>query len=98
MIYLHDSEIGFHGNLKSTNCLVDSRWILQVSDFGLNEFLAGQEEPNSRAKMCNKMLYMAPELLRNSLLACRKAGSQKGDVYRYYRLYLYIAKTKIFTN
>ncbi len=38
MLYLHDSEIGFHGRLKSANCLVDTRWVLQISDFGLRKF------------------------------------------------------------
>jgi guanylate cyclase, other len=46
LTYLHDSEIVSHGNFKSSNCLVDSRWVLQITDFGLNEFKSGQDDPN----------------------------------------------------
>ena len=34
MVFLHDSPLRFHGKLKSTNCLIDSRWVLKISDFG----------------------------------------------------------------
>ena len=36
MTYLHkNSSIGVHGNLKSSNCLVTSRWVVKLSGFGL---------------------------------------------------------------
>jgi len=35
---LHKTSIGYHGNLKSTNVLVDSYWICKVADYGLRTF------------------------------------------------------------
>jgi hypothetical protein len=37
MLYIHSSMLGFHGNLKSSNCVVTSRWVLQITDFGLHD-------------------------------------------------------------
>ena len=39
MIFIHDSEIGTHGNLKTSTCVVDSRWVLMVTDFGLHQLV-----------------------------------------------------------
>ena len=41
--------VGCHGRLKSSNCLVDNRWVLRITDYGLNRFmeyldLTGMEE------------------------------------------------------
>ena len=36
MAYLHSSDIKSHGNLKSSNCVVDGRFVLKITDFGLH--------------------------------------------------------------
>ncbi|OXU27503.1 hypothetical protein TSAR_011269 [Trichomalopsis sarcophagae] len=85
MGYLHASDIRSHGNLKSTNCLVDSRFVLKIADFGLHELrkphpLDPDEDRNSYAYW-RKQLWTAPELLR---MGRRPAeGTQKGDVYSF---------------
>ena len=38
MEYIHKSPLKFHGRLKSTNCLLDSRWVIKITDFGLGRF------------------------------------------------------------
>jgi len=35
MEYIHKSQLKFHGRLKSTNCLLDGRWVIKITDFGL---------------------------------------------------------------
>jgi serine/threonine protein kinase len=43
MAYLHSSDIKSHGKLKSSNCVVDSRFVLKITDFGLHN-LRGRAE------------------------------------------------------
>lgn len=46
MTYLHNSEIHSHGNLKSSNCVVDSRFVLKITDFGLHNLRTYDENEN----------------------------------------------------
>lgn len=45
MHFIHTSQLVSHGRLKSTNCLIDSRWQIKISDYGLSQFRAGEEKP-----------------------------------------------------
>ncbi len=33
MVFLHSCDLGAHGNLRSSNCVITSRWTLQVRNF-----------------------------------------------------------------
>jgi len=47
MEYLHKSHLHSHGNLKSSNCLVDGRWTVRVSSTNLPRLFTGD---SSRGK------------------------------------------------
>uniref|UniRef100_A0A8C0W2J7 Guanylate cyclase n=1 Tax=Castor canadensis TaxID=51338 RepID=A0A8C0W2J7_CASCN len=55
MSYLHSSKIEVHGRLKSTNCVVDSRMVVKITDFGCNSILPPKKD-----------LWTAPEHLRQA--------------------------------
>ncbi|XP_023221345.1 receptor-type guanylate cyclase Gyc76C-like [Centruroides sculpturatus] len=82
MLYLHDSELRVHGNLKSSNCLITSRWVLQVSDFGLHELRSNANTTTiTDYEYYRNLLWKAPELLRQT--SNFPKISQKGDVYSF---------------
>lgn len=54
MNYLHNSYIGCHGNLKSSNCVVDSRFVLKITDYGLASFRTSCENDDSHALYASK--------------------------------------------
>ncbi|XP_045535787.1 guanylate cyclase 32E-like [Papilio machaon] len=81
LTYLHDSALVSHGNLTSSNCLVDSHWVLQICDYGLHTLKSGCMETEDALRMERRMLWRAPELLRDPNPP--PWGSQKGDVYSF---------------
>ncbi|XP_026682274.1 receptor-type guanylate cyclase Gyc76C [Diaphorina citri] len=82
MTFLHRSPIGCHGNLKSSNCVVTSRWVLQVTDFGLHELRhCAENDSIGEHQYYRSLLWKAPELLRDTHAPIR--GTQKADVYAF---------------
>ena len=41
--YLHQSPLKSVGDLKSSSCLVDGRWVLKINKYGLHSFYHGQK-------------------------------------------------------
>ena len=70
MIALHNSPITAHGNLKSSKCLIDSRWVCKVSDFGLDSVKANQtrEDHGEYAKYRGKkQVFITPHLSHSNV-------------------------------
>uniref|UniRef100_A0A8C5GDA9 Guanylate cyclase n=1 Tax=Gouania willdenowi TaxID=441366 RepID=A0A8C5GDA9_GOUWI len=81
MLFLHHSVISSHGKLKSSNCVVDKRFVLKITDFGLSSFRTDRHTGNDAYAFYAQKLWSAPELLR--LEAPPPQGTQKGDVYSF---------------
>ncbi|OQV12270.1 Atrial natriuretic peptide receptor 1 [Hypsibius exemplaris] len=86
MTYLHTSPMVSHGNLTGHNCLMDTRFTLKISDYGLPFFRDPAflqpyraSESHSRENI-EELLWRSPELLRQTMPA---EGTQKGDVYSF---------------
>ncbi|CAD5213023.1 unnamed protein product [Bursaphelenchus okinawaensis] len=71
--YIHHSNVKYHGNLNSSCCLVDDRWQIKLSHFGMKNARRVVE----RHRKAN--LWVAPEILRNK----DHIGSKEGDIYSF---------------
>ncbi|KAF8360785.1 hypothetical protein PRIPAC_87708, partial [Pristionchus pacificus] len=62
--YLHNSDIGCHGRLKSSNCLVDARWMVKLSSFGLIQMRKDEVNYEEGIQEGRDELWSSPEMLR----------------------------------
>lgn len=70
MAFLHNSVIVSHGNLKSSNCVVDNRFVLKITDYGLSSFRTESDPDDAHS-------YYARESFDLLLTACR--GYMRGS-------------------
>ncbi|KAK6039336.1 hypothetical protein COOONC_23160 [Cooperia oncophora] len=73
LCFIHRSALHLHGFLTSKCCLVDERWVVKISDFGLDRWRLG-DKPIQK-----DLLWSAPEHIRNGNIE----GSQEGDIYSF---------------
>uniref|UniRef100_A0A8R1DRE0 guanylate cyclase n=1 Tax=Caenorhabditis japonica TaxID=281687 RepID=A0A8R1DRE0_CAEJA len=77
--FLHDeSKIGYHGNLKSSNCIVDAYWRVKLSSYGMEQIRV--DEPDAKA---DDLLWFAPEIIRRAAVKqdLSKTELAKSDIY-----------------
>ena len=80
--FLHKSVIGPHGWLLPSNCIIDNRWVLKITDFGVGEIyrLLHEKPKNHRLR---DYLYTSPEVLRAGLANVYKNATQESDVFSF---------------
>ncbi|CAH1775681.1 unnamed protein product [Owenia fusiformis] len=87
MEYIHSSPLLSHGNLKSSNCVIDGRWVLKITDYGLHRFKLNQEyydpdnDGDGEYAVYYAKLWTSPEIMRMALPPAH--GTKKGDVYSF---------------
>ncbi|UYV71938.1 hypothetical protein LAZ67_9001229 [Cordylochernes scorpioides] len=79
MCFLHASSIGHHGHFKSTNCVIDGRFVVKIADYGLRTVL--NQVPEEKDLDPKRLFWTAPEHLRER--STLRWGSKKGDVYSF---------------
>ncbi|XP_023932730.1 atrial natriuretic peptide receptor 1 [Lingula anatina] len=79
--FLHKVPTRSHGNLKSSNCVIDSRWVLKVTDYGALQVYREDSQDMGEHEYFTRLLWTAPELLRMEDRPAK--GTQKGDVYSF---------------
>lgn len=70
MNYLHNSYFGCHGNLKSSNCVVDSRFVLKITDYGLVSFRSSSENDDSHALYASKSTLIIYSIILFIVIIC----------------------------
>lgn len=100
LFYLQSSQLEYHGRLKSSNCLVSSRFVVKLSDYGLvslREQLDNNETDDNL--LMRKKIWFPPEQLKASSSSNLRNGSKKGDVYSFgLLLYEIITNNQPFYN
>ncbi|KAL4224652.1 Retinal guanylyl cyclase 1 [Mactra antiquata] len=83
--YLHKSSIKHHGNLRSTNCVIDSRWVCKLTDFGIQTFRSMQESEELLGEQTyySRLFWTAPEVLRRLLRKESYELTHQIDIYAY---------------
>ncbi|XP_064032721.1 atrial natriuretic peptide receptor 2-like [Pogoniulus pusillus] len=87
MAYLHHHKM-YHGRLKSSNCVIDDRWVCKIADYGLQSYRKEDCPEGSGSYHQHLMqIYTAPEI--HSLSDFEP--NSMADVYSYAIILLEIA-------
>ena len=78
MDYLHRSALGYHGQLTSKYCFLDSKFTCKIGSYWLKALLAPSAHNLYITEDSDDVLWMAPEVLRS-----QEGINSKCDVYSF---------------
>ncbi|KAM3727733.1 Receptor-type guanylate cyclase gcy-10 [Dirofilaria immitis] len=86
--YLHKSSIGYHGMLSLKTCLIDTNWVLKLTNFGISSMLNELINQNyiRAVELIPQQFYItvAPELLIDIQIGWNfPKGTVVGDIYSF---------------
>ena len=85
--YIHSSPLKFHGNLKSSNCVVDNRWVLKVTDFGMKKI-----RKTMKSKQSDHQIYQGEKPVPSGLSVCLSVcRSVSISIYLAVFIYIYFS-------
>eukprot|EP00731_Ephydatia_muelleri_P018478 Em0011g518a len=87
MAYLHSKKV-YHGHLKSSNCVIDDRWVVKISDYGLGSFRILECDPQGGFTNDTACTIYTPPELRGKIASLPLPTT---DVYGYAIILLEIA-------
>ncbi|VDM91327.1 unnamed protein product [Onchocerca ochengi] len=100
--YLHKSSIGYHGMLSLKTCMIDTNWVLKLTNFGISSMLNELINQNyiRASELIPQQFYItvAPELLADVQIGWNfPKGTVVGDIYSFgIMLYSIIYRIKPF--
>ncbi|CAN0134088.1 unnamed protein product [Lampetra fluviatilis] len=78
MAFLHSHRL-FHGRLKSTNCVIDDRWVCKIADYGLEEYRKDDLAEYATTHKPKSWVYLPPECI----ISKNTEPAPTTDVYSY---------------
>ncbi|CAG9537059.1 unnamed protein product [Cercopithifilaria johnstoni] len=100
--YLHNSPIRYHGMLSLKTCMIDTNWVLKLTNFGISTMLSELIDQNyiRPLELIPQHFYItvAPELLADIQIGWNfPKGTAMGDIYSFgIMLYSIIFRVKPF--
>lgn len=73
MAFLHNSVIVSHGNLKSSNCVVDNRFVLKITDYGLSSFRTESDPEDAHSYYARESHDLIPVIVCSRAYRADKA-------------------------